>query len=108
MSDFVVGNQYARIYVNLEHRLIANSVVDPDTGCWIWTGCLSKKGYARITLRINGVPRGKWAHVISYEVFIGPVPDGFELHHKCETECCIHPNHLQPMLPIENLKLRRW
>lgn len=60
-----------------------------ETGCWIWMGALSPKGYAKIN--------GKIAHRSSYEAYIGPIPDGLQLDHVCRVRCCVNPHHLEPV-----------
>lgn len=75
----------------------ANSVPEPNTGCWLWLmgGCL---GYGRI--RMGGVQIG--AHRISYEAFIGPIPDGLEIDHLCRVRSCVNPAHLEPVTQAVN------
>ena len=34
------------------------------------------------------------AHVAAHELFIGPVPKGYEVHHRCENPGCVRPSHL--------------
>lgn len=44
------------------------------------------------------------AHRLSYEVFVGPIPDGLFLDHLCRVTNCINPDHLEPVTPAENNK----
>lgn len=70
-----------------------------DTGCWLYRGYLTRDGYAQI--RVDGVARGR--HVVSYEMFVGPVPAGLELDHRCKRRACFNPRHLEPATRRENL-----
>ena len=74
--------------------------VDLKNGCWIWFGALCK-GYA--LLRVNGinVRAARW----SYELLIGPIPEGYELHHTCFVKECVNPFHLKPMTHAEHIRL---
>src|SRR5690606_27636904 len=37
------------------------------------------------------------AHVASYELHVGPVPDGLVLDHLCRNRACINPSHMEPV-----------
>lgn len=79
-------------------RLSYNIVVD-DNGCWIWQGNVSGPGYG--TLNLAG--KSRLAHRISYELFIGHIPEGLDLDHLCRVRRCINPNHLEPVTRKVNL-----
>ena len=98
-------------YRDMEQRLITNSVLDIVSGCWIWIGARDKRAstpYGKITIWDKNVSRRKkrQAHIVSYETFIGPVPEGHELDHTCRQGFCIAPYHLEAVTPTVN-KLRR-
>ena len=69
-----------------------------ENGCWEW-----KKnkfnGYGRL------VREGQsWsAHAYSYTIFIGPIPDGKQINHKCHNRGCINPSHLYAGTQKENV-----
>ena len=70
-------------------------------GCWEWQGCLNGKGYG--SAKWNG--REQTVHRIFYVAFIGPVPHGKELHHKCDNRRCVKPSHLVPLTRKEHIRL---
>jgi len=78
--------------MTLEQRFIAK--VGSRDGCWKWTAFVDKAGYARIGLGRNQVLYG---HRVSYELYVGPIPDGMEIDHKCRNRSCVNPDHLQPV-----------
>jgi hypothetical protein len=66
--------------------------VDPDTGCWEWLMARNKAGYG-----LAGVEGEYLAHRVAYKEKFGPVPEGHDLHHKCENKGCVNPEHLEPL-----------
>ena len=57
----------------------------PECGCWLWEKSI-KNGY--------GMARGQGAHRTSYEAFVGPIPKGKFICHKCNVGQCVNPEHL--------------
>jgi HNH endonuclease len=81
-------------------RIEANSTPIPESGCFVFLGCLSHDGYGKIG--IDG--RTQYVHRVAYEHFIGPIPDGADLDHKCRVRSCWNPQHLDPVTRSENLR----
>lgn len=77
-------------------RLLDKVVAGPR-GCWIFVGWRNR-GYGRI--RIGG--RQRYAHCVSYELHVGPIPKGHEIDHLCGTASCVRPDHLEAVTPEEN------
>lgn len=75
------------------------SYIRPDGECWVWTGS-TLGGYGRI--RVNGVTLA--AHRFSYELHIGPIPDGLEVCHSCDNPQCASPAHLFIGTHLENMR----
>jgi hypothetical protein len=73
-----------------------------EKGCWIWSGTTSN-GYGRLYVG----PKTEFAHRWSHENFIGPIPPGYQVDHKCRETLCVNPDHLEAVSPSENLKRRR-
>lgn len=66
--------------------------------CWPWLRSKSK-GYGRFWLD-GGL---KSAHILSYELLVGPVPDGLVLDHTCRNRACVNPAHLRPVTRLINV-----
>ena len=50
------------------------------------------KGYG--LLRPGGGKRAQAAHRVSYELHVGPIPDGHGVLHRCDVPGCVNPQHL--------------
>ena len=88
---------------SLEQRLRAGIVVDPDTGCHIWTGQTSGR-------RNNKPGRGEiygiistGAHRLAWELANSPIADGMQVLHRCDTPRCCNREHLFLGTQLENM-----
>lgn len=94
---------------DLKQRLMSKIFIT-ENGCWQWTGAIFKKkygNYAQIRMGRRGFSKNTKAHRVSYELFVGTVPDGLELDHLCHNTLCINPAHLEPVTHAENMKRRK-
>lgn len=71
-----------------------------DDACWLWTGCITSRGYGQIR---NETDRRVVAHRVAYELLVGPIPEGLTLDHLCRTRACVNPAHLDPVTMRENI-----
>lgn len=73
--------------------------VNKTETCWLWTAAIAA-GYGQFHPW-----RGKQvrAHRISYEHFVGPIPDGLQIDHICRVKNCVNPAHLCPVTAKENM-----
>jgi hypothetical protein len=62
----------------------------PFSGCWLYTGTQSEKGYGFI--KVNR--RMCRVHRLLYEEMIGEIPKGMFVCHHCDVPCCVNPMHL--------------
>lgn len=66
-------------------------VVKTD-GCWLWEPTVATNDYGRI--RIGGRGAKVKTHRLSWEIHVGPIPDGMHVLHRCDTPPCVRPEHL--------------
>lgn len=85
---------------------IHRSVVIDQNGCWIWQPKSGNHGYAQLTRRIDGQVTAFLVHRLSYEAFVGSIPDGLEIDHLCCVTKCVNPTHLEPVTQAENIRRR--
>lgn len=78
------------ITVPIKERLEKQLIAEPNTGCLLWYGGSDKLGYGRIGLD-NKV---YLTHRIAYELYVGSIPKGMGVLHKCDTPACCNPHHL--------------
>lgn len=72
---------------------------DPDH-CWEWTGTFSGGRYSPYGV-ISVGPAGNvtrhYAHRLSYELNVGPIPPGLTIDHLCGRTLCVNPKHMEPV-----------
>lgn len=92
--------------IPFEDRYNKFAFPEPNSGCFIWMGNLDHNGYGKMGVgyKSDGNKRNTWAHIAAYEYFVGPVPEGLELDHKCRMPCCVNPEHLEPVTHAENVR----
>ncbi len=69
-------------------------------GCWLWERPLNRKGYGHAW-----VARKHFAiHRLSYQHFVGPIPEALQIDHLCKNRNCWNPEHLEVVTLRENIR----
>lgn len=77
-----------------------------DTPCWEWIGCKGKGGYGQFKSDGRRGAVKSSPHRFSYDYFIAPIPDGYEVDHRCRNRGCANPLHLE-MVTVKENRIRR-
>ena len=99
-----IGEAWNWYDTRLPKRIWDKIIPEPNTWCWIWTGWYNKwdndDGYGQVWWE----KRVTSPHRVLYRTFVGEIPDGLELDHKCRVRSCCNPDHLEPVTRSENNK----
>lgn len=80
-----------RLVGETAERFMAKFVPEPNSGCWLWIGATTTpNGYGR--LNVGGV--FYVANRLSWEMFVGEIPEGMLVLHRCDVRPCVNPAHL--------------
>lgn len=100
--------------VALEDRFVRHIYF--TSSCWLWTGSVNPNGYGAFGVRPN---QPRYAHRVSYELFVGPIPEKLTIDHLCHDplSCregnvcphrrCVRPEHLEAVTLRTNIRRAR-
>lgn len=82
--------------MTLAERFEAKVSHEALTGCWLWTGALDDKGYARINRGKTPAGNANSAHAthVAWDLHVGTPRGDSHVLHRCDTPACVAPHHL--------------
>ncbi len=80
--------------------------VKDESGCWLWQGHLSNKGYGMVGQTALAVKQygTRLAHRISYMLVHGKIPSSTAVMHVCDVPLCVNPEHLCSGTQLDNMR----
>lgn len=102
---FIEGHEW--VYVKRKaampkfKKLSLSMPIEQSNGCWIWQGSFNMSGGGYGQFLFAGHMRQ--AHRLFYQLFKGPIPEKYHVHHKCEDPKCVNPDHLEALGHREHL-----
>lgn len=73
--------------------------IDKTETCWEWLGGKYPRGYGHVALLGENL-----AHRVSYRIYVGDIPDGLYVLHRCDNPSCVNPDHLFVGDQSDNMK----
>lgn len=81
--------------LSLMQRVINQSIPEPNSGCWLWTGACGSSGYPQMTVADEKTGKRKTIRLNRYMCAgINDVSPNLSALHKCDVKICVNPDHL--------------
>lgn len=75
-------------------RVLEKIEIVTESGCWLFMGHLTNKGYGVIGNDAGNSKKLYSVHRKTFEYFIGEIQHGKSICHRCDVPSCCNPSHL--------------
>jgi len=75
---------------NPDERFNSKIIPEPNSGCLLWDAGVSEDGYGHFWFEGKTVKASRYA----WEREHGPIPDGLQICHICDTPPCVNTSHM--------------
>lgn len=91
MLNATANPEFLKVFPRILAKIkISTTSFYNEQPCWEWRGSNSIDGYVRFHALGE-----HYVHRISYLLFVGPIPEAYEVDHLCQNRGCFNPAHLE-------------
>lgn len=84
-------------------KLLSRRHIDPETGCWVWTGSTGLGGYGQIVKQVDNLKAIYRVHRLAAHYWLGfDLESKLNICHHCDNPPCFNPVHLFIATQAEN------